>query len=159
MESRGEFDFTASVITPRVVRRPSFVVIALLSPSAARAQTHNNTGTMNQQNEAAGPTDKAFDIFRQPILQNGGNKRSTERYEFPPDLSRLSFGRGRNTPATTPQRNENRRPGDRAGSSDMSLDQSAMLDNPLNSAIIENPGATGLEALGDTHAGGKSPTG
>ncbi|CAB0039183.1 unnamed protein product [Trichogramma brassicae] len=36
---------------------------------------------------------------------------------------------------------------DRAGSSDMSLDQSAMLDNPLNSAIIENPGATGLEAL------------
>ncbi|CAB0042957.1 unnamed protein product, partial [Trichogramma brassicae] len=104
-------------------------------------------GTMNQQNEAAGPTDKAFDIFRQPILQNGGNKRSTERYEFPPDLSRLSFGRGRNTPATTPQRNENRRPGDRAGSSDMSLDQSAMLDNPLNSAIIENPGATGLEAL------------
>ncbi|CAB0036843.1 unnamed protein product [Trichogramma brassicae] len=29
----------------------------------------------------------------------------------------------------------------------MSLDQSAMLDNPLNSAIIENPGATGLEAL------------
>ncbi|CAB0030149.1 unnamed protein product [Trichogramma brassicae] len=102
---------------------------------------------MNQQNEAAGPTDKAFDIFRQPILQNGGNKRSTERYEFPPDLSRLSFGRGRNTPATTPQRNENRRPGDRAGSSDMSLDQSAMLDKPLEQRDHRDPGATGLEAL------------
>ncbi|KAL7287923.1 hypothetical protein TKK_0017983 [Trichogramma kaykai] len=62
-------------------------------------------------------------------------------------MSRLSFGRGRNTPTATPQRNSNHRPGDRAVSSGMSLDQNVTLDDPLNSAIIENPGATGLEAL------------
>uniref|UniRef100_A0ABD2W1D5 Integrase catalytic domain-containing protein n=1 Tax=Trichogramma kaykai TaxID=54128 RepID=A0ABD2W1D5_9HYME len=95
-----------------------------------------------------GAVHNASNLWRETRdLCNGANKRSTERYEFPPDMSRLSFGRGRNTPTATPQRNSNHRPGDRAVSSGMSLDQNVTLDDPLNSAIIENPGATGLEAL------------